>query len=87
MEVEVMMRLYLRIAASATAKAFHLGSGSRELAFASGEGGQVHVVGNSASSMLEHALTSFVSATACLRIMATPPARPAHRPPDGGSNL
>ena len=85
MEVEAVMRLYLRIAASATAKAFHLGSGTRELAFASGEGQQD--VEASALSMLEHAMTSFVSATACLRIMATPPARPAHRPPDGGSNL
>lgn len=85
MEVEAVMRLYLRIAASATAKAFHLGSGTRELAFASGEGQQD--VEASALSMLEHAMTSFVSATACLRIMATPPARPAHRPPDGGINL
>ena len=85
MEVEAVMRLYLRIAASATAKAFHLGSGTRELAFASGEGQQD--VEASALSMLEHAMTSFVSATACLRIMATPPVHPAHRPPGGGSNL
>ena len=78
MEVEAVMRLYLRIAASATAKALQLGRGKvRELALAIRE--SQWIVEDSALSMLENAQTSFVSAP-LLRIMAMPPARPAHRP-------
>ena len=57
MEVEAVMRLYLRIAASATAKALHLGRGKvRELALAIRE--SQWIVEDSALSMLENAQTS-----------------------------